>query len=246
MPAATAKGRRTVAATVRASPNPPACKNGAETDTRPGAGAAVFNPPSLMRWNLDKRYLIDLAERGISLPETRVVAGDLAMVQAAIARMGSGPIVVKPSIGQSGHGVDIVDQTTVLAAVARAGGRPLILQRYVPEVRECGEVSCVFFDGQFAHAFLKRPAPGEYRVNSQYHGQVEAIDLPAGIVAQAAAVVQVLPEVPLYARVDGVLRDQEFLLMELELIEPGLGLNLATGAAARFADATLRRLHQLV
>jgi hypothetical protein len=47
---------------------------------------------------------------------------------------------------------------------------------------------------------------------------------------------------PLYARVDGVLRDGRFLLMEVEVNEPGLGLHLAPGAAERFATTLLARL----
>jgi hypothetical protein len=51
------------------------------------------------------------------------------------------------------------------------------------------------------------------------------------------------PESLLYARVDGVIVDSRLMLMELELIEPGLYLNLpgAEGAAERFADAVVRR-----
>lgn len=51
-----------------------------------------------------------------------------------------------------------------------------------------------------------------------------------------------LAETPLYARVDGVLRGRQFILMELELIEPGLALHFDPHAADRFADAALRRL----
>ena len=40
-----------------------------------------------------------------------------------------------------------------------------------------------------------------------------------------------------YARVDGVERDGEFLLLELELVEPHLGLGYGEGSVRRFADA---------
>jgi hypothetical protein len=48
--------------------------------------------------------------------------------------------------------------------------------------------------------------------------------------------------VPLYARVDGIMRGDEFLLMELELIEPNLFLELRDGSAGILANAILRRL----
>ncbi|WP_255192539.1 hypothetical protein [Natronobeatus ordinarius] len=43
------------------------------------------------------------------------------------------------------------------------------------------------------------------------------------------------PERPCYARVDGLERGGAFELMELELIEPYLGL-VRSGAVERFAD----------
>jgi hypothetical protein len=56
------------------------------------------------------------------------------------------------------------------------------------------------------------------------------------------AVLALLPRRPLYARIDGVLRAGRVLLMEVEIHEPGLGLDLAPGAGARFAEAVLARL----
>ena len=52
----------------------------------------------------------------------------------------------------------------------------------------------------------------------------------------------VLPETPLYARVDGIARGGAFLLMELELIEPNLFFEYGPGSADRFASALARRL----
>jgi hypothetical protein len=56
------------------------------------------------------------------------------------------------------------------------------------------------------------------------------------------AVLSLIPRPAVYARVDGVVRDGQFILMELEVNEPGLGLDLAPQSADRFADALLRRL----
>ncbi len=46
----------------------------------------------------------------------------------------------------------------------------------------------------------------------------------------------------LYARVDGILAIDEFLLMELELIEPSLFMGFSTGAAERFANSIIKIL----
>jgi hypothetical protein len=56
------------------------------------------------------------------------------------------------------------------------------------------------------------------------------------------AVVAQLAEPWLYARVDGLLVDGVFMLMELEVIEPSLFLGLAPEAADRLATACEDRI----
>jgi hypothetical protein len=59
------------------------------------------------------------------------------------------------------------------------------------------------------------------------------------MVGTARKIIAALDESPDYARVDGILCGDEFVLMELELIEPFLFLELGS-AADRFAEAILR------
>src|SRR5262249_45788198 len=99
-----------------------------------------------------------------------------------------------------------------------------------------------FFDGAFSHGLRRVPAPGEFRINSRYGGRMEAARLPDGVVEQMIRVLALLPAPALYARVDGVANDTGFMLMEVEVNEPGLGMDLVPGAADRFADALLARL----
>jgi hypothetical protein len=79
-------------------------------------------------------------------------------------------------------------------------------------------------------------------VNSQFGGRMEATALDAPTVDAMARIVTHLPHPSLYARIDGVSRGGHFLLMEVEVNEPGLGLHLAPGACDRFAAALLSRL----
>ena len=48
-----------------------------------------------------------------------------------------------------------------------------------------------------------------------------------------------LPQRPLYARIDGILDGPDFVLLEAEVNEPGLFLDLDPQAAMRFAAASL-------
>jgi len=207
----------------------------------------VWNSPELVRWNLDKRYLLDLEQWGVRVPATAVVLahGSAATVAAAMDAWGWERAVVKPAWGASGHQVERVERGALESGAWQvetgADARPLLVQEYLPEVAAEGEVALVFFGGEFSHAVRKRPAEGEFRVNSQYGGKNEVFTPSASLVAEAERVISVLPEAPLYARVDGVERDGELVVLEVEVNEPGLWLPLAPGAAERFAAATMAR-----
>jgi len=204
--------------------------------------ALLLNQPRLVLWNLDKRYLLDLAEHGVATPTTHVVENDPTAVSAVMDRYGWDAAVVKPAVGASGHDVRLVTGDVRSRAGALPEAPRLLVQEYLPEVRSEGELSCVYFEGVHSHAFTRRPRAGEFRVNSQYAGTIERARPPAAAVTAAETVLHRLPELPLYARVDGVMRDGAFVLMELELNEPGLCLDLDPAAAGRFAAATVGRL----
>jgi glutathione synthase/RimK-type ligase-like ATP-grasp enzyme len=206
----------------------------------------VFNAPALVRWNLDKAYLIELAARGVSIPASELVDAGAEMVAGALARMSLTEAVIKPTVGASGAGVERVTRGREAEAFARlrAATRSsrLLVQELIPEVGG-GEIAAVFFGRTFSHGLRRVPAAGEFRVNSQYGGRIEAVTLDDATIEAMRHVLAGLPSEPLYARIDGVRRGDRFLLMEVEVNEPGLGLHLAPGAADRFAAALVARLH---
>ena len=207
----------------------------------------VWNSVSLVQWNADKRYLLDLAERGVSTIETVVVprGGSVDVAKVAAAR-GWNRFVAKPAVSASGHDTHLVSlplEATVRETIERVASRgDLLVQPFLDEVPAHGEYSLIFIDGVFSHAAIKRAADGEFRVQTDHGGTVAPTAASPSLVEQAERVLAALPEVPLYARVDGVARGDELLLMELELIEPNLFFELAPGSAERFASALARRL----
>jgi glutathione synthase/RimK-type ligase-like ATP-grasp enzyme len=205
----------------------------------------TFNGPALIRWNLSKRYLLDLAARGARVPRSRESAAEPTAVAAALAALALRDAVIKPLIGASGFGVERVRAGDEAGALARArAGKPtdrVLVQEYLPGI-SAGEAAGVFFGGRFSHALRRVPAPGEFRINSQYGGRMEAATLHDEVVAQMRGVLALLPDAPVYVRIDGVVSKRDFVTMEVEVNEPGLGLDLVPGAAERFADALLAAL----
>jgi glutathione synthase/RimK-type ligase-like ATP-grasp enzyme len=216
-------------------------------DSLDAAGRRVWNPTPMVRWNSNKRYLADLAGRGVATVPTRIIERGSSTSVADVAReAGWTRFVVKPAVSASAYEthaltlpLSAADEPAIERLVAQGD---VLVQPFLHEVTTDGELSLLFFDGAFSHAAIKRTRPGDFRVQSEHGGTVAPIDLAPAIVAAASKSLDALDEVPLYARVDGVGDDQSFRVMELELIEPNVFLGAAEGSAERFARAIVRRL----
>jgi glutathione synthase/RimK-type ligase-like ATP-grasp enzyme len=201
----------------------------------------LFNPIGVVRWNLRKDYVGKLAEAGVRVPGTHIVAREAAAVERVFVETGWLRAVVKPLSGASGHSVELLVRDAVAAALPRLVGEDLLVQEFLPEIAE-GELSLVYFDGVFSHAIRKRPPAGEFRANSRFGATWSAETPPAAVTEQGEAALCCLPERPLYARVDGVVRDGALIVIEVEVLEPALFLDFEPSSAERFAEATLNRL----
>jgi hypothetical protein len=116
----------------------------------------------------------------------------------------------------------------------------VLVQQFQPEIVSEGEWSVCFFGGEFSHAVLKRPREGDFRTQPELGGSRRQMIPPPVVLAGSAAVLAQAEASTLYARVDGIVSDGAFRLMELELIEPSLYFDGDGAAAGRFADAALR------
>lgn len=210
------------------------------------ASALPFaNPLSILRWNTDKAYLLDLAGRGVAIVPTLLSdALDASVLEMARSEFGTERLVVKPSISGGADGTYRLDVNDPVPS--DVGGRRMLIQPLMESVSTVGEYSLFFFDGVFSHAIVKRPAAGDFRVQEQFGGREEATPAPEGAMALAASSLTAMSSMPLYARVDMVAGPAgRFLLMELELIEPALFLGHAADGGELFADSILRRLRTI-
>ncbi len=202
----------------------------------------LWNPATAVLANLDKRYLRDLAAAGAAIvPIDYIERGASQSLRTLLERRHWTRAVVKPAVSASAYGTwrtSLVtadaDQTKFDEDIAR---RSLLVQPFADEIVESGEWSIVFFDGEYSHAVLKKPASGDFRVQEELGGHAEPRDPPLAIVEQARQLLSHAAGPLLYARVDGIERDGRFLLMELEINEPFLYLGSSSTAADRFADA---------
>ena len=213
------------------------------------AGVRFWNPPDLVRWNLTKRYLLDLEQRGVTVVPTVVLDEPASRhLPALLAERGWQEVVVKPLIGASGHDATLVraEDVHAIAAAVDEGRirRPALVQPFVRAIATRGEWSMIFIEGEMTHAVLKRPATGDFRVQSSYGGTLARAVPSRAMLGVAQHALAALPAAPLYARVDCVEAETGLLVMEVELHEPGLYFGAAPEAAPLFADAIARRLQE--
>jgi glutathione synthase/RimK-type ligase-like ATP-grasp enzyme len=206
-------------------------------DALEARSAPVANPVPLLRWNGDKAYLEELANRGIaSVPSLTVSELDKPHLEAARAHFACETLVVKPLVSASAFGTFRLGPGEPVPEAVR--GRRMLVQPWLEKITESGEWSLMFFDGEFSHAVSKVPLTGEFRVQPEYGGTIRRCDPPDGAIALGEAALAAAPTPSTYARVDIVEGNGGALqVIELELIEPALFLDRAPEAAPHFAEA---------
>ena len=207
------------------------------------SAAILVNPLELVRWNLEKTYLRELAARGASIvPTLWRDSFDASELPAWFARFGADSIVVKPVVGANAAHTYVIDRTAAAAFVRQLEAvfatRPFCVQPFVDRIRVDGEYSLFFFGAEYSHAIRKQPRAGDFRTQEQYGARIEPHTATAGMIETAQRVVAMLDPQPVYARIDFVRdSDDHCLLMEVELIEPSLYFRSDADAAGRFAAA---------
>ncbi len=210
------------------------------------AASTLRNPASLIAWNSDKSYLRELAERGLRIvPTVWVDRDDGADLKEVLAGEGWSEAVVKPVIdlgARNLHRVRIDERSPALDQALQRSPKAMV-QPFFPSVEEQGELSLIYIAGALTHAVRKRPAPGDFRVQSIWGGSVERTEPESAEIELAEGALAQLDEPPLYARVDLVAGpDGAPCLIELELIEPNLYLTEHPPAAQSLAEAALLRI----
>lgn len=202
----------------------------------------LLNPWSLVRWNVHKGYLLELATRKVpTVPTLLARRGRPLPVAALAAAAGWSEVVVKPAVSAGAHRTaryasDDPEAQAHLDALVADGDA--LLQPYLTSVEGYGERSFLVIDGELTHGVRRPQALAEGVGLDRTMMRVDPTDEERERVHQALAA---LPVGPLYARVD-LVPDLEGrpVVMEVEVIEPRLFLQECPEAVERLAEATLR------
>ena len=210
----------------------------------------MINPYSIVRWNMDKHYLRDLANRGINVPPTIYTEqGDERSLGEIAQGTGWSDMILKPCISGTArhtfrlHPGNISSHESVFNDLIAA--ESMMLQEFQNQVIDRGEVAFVLFDGKYSHAMLKKAKEGDFRVQDDFGGTVDKYAASEDEIKFAENVVSTCDPVPVYARVDAIWDNNNNLCVsELELIEPELWFRFHPEAAELFADALVNHAGQ--
>jgi glutathione synthase/RimK-type ligase-like ATP-grasp enzyme len=207
----------------------------------------VWNLPELVRWNADKRYLLDLEGAGVRIvPTLWAIRGEKFSLVECRDRYGFQDMVIKPSRGAATHDVLLIHSDDDSLAHGQAHlnrllrGHDALVQPYLDSVMGYGERALVFIQDSFSHAVKKKPFDSVLAVRASTTPVVEATPDEVALVREALSLA---PAPSLYARVD-LLRDSNGMacVSEVELIEPGLYFGSHPQSVITFADVLQHKL----
>lgn len=207
------------------------------------SGATLINGLKTVGWNIDKRYLRELADRGVEIvPTVWGEAGQLSEPDSLFQKLSCEELVIKRVVGAGAQDAFRLRRDAVASVwptvCSTYADKDWMAQAFIDSVLEKGELSLFYFNGHLSHAIRKQPKAGDYRVQEEYGGRLTCVEPGPAMRAAADAALAAIDDELLYARVDLVEgEDGTPLLMELELIEPALYFRLHPEAPMNFARA---------
>ena len=211
------------------------------------SSAQLHNSLSIVEWNISKNYLKELQNQGINIvPTWWCDAFSHTKLQTRLKHFDTSETVIKPLVSaNSDHTYRLTsekleEQAEYLSTVFAE--REFMAQPFLTGIVEEGEYSLFYFAGHYSHSILKQPAKNDFRVQEEHGGQLSSIQPCKEMLTTARHCLAALPEDVLYARIDLVRHQNEFAVMEIELIEPSLYFNMDAESPQRFVDAFIEML----
>lgn len=215
------------------------------------SSAHLENNISILKWNMNKRYLYDLEKMGVRIVNTlwqKSFNQDNA--EKYFDYLNVNEIIIKPNISACAENTFRLDKdnfTMELNSLQSVfANRDFMVQPFMNSITEEGEYSLLFFNGKYSHTNLKKPKANDFRVQAEHGGMFTNVKPDEKLLNCATDIINKINPTPLYGRVDLVrTKDDDFALMELELIEPSLYLQIDEEAPNRFAKAFDDRMKSL-
>ena len=204
--------------------------------------ANLYNSLDSVKWNINKRYLLELERENISIIPTRLYNSfDFDIVSQLFSFFNENKLIIKPCVSANADDTFILEQSKMenLKSVLENtfSQKDFLVQPFIKNIKSEGEYSLIYFGNRLSHVVLKTPKNGDFRVQEEHGGILKTINKPEGqLIDFGNKVIRTIPYQCLYSRVDVVRSGSNYLLMEVELIEPSLYFNMDPKSSQMFAE----------
>ena len=133
------------------------------------SSAHLDNPLEVVRWNINKKYLRDLSDKGVLIiPTLWRDEIDAKELDSFLNELNTDELVIKPCISAGAFDTYRLTQEKALSLsdelVSKFKNRDVMIQPFVESVVSEGEFSIFYFDDQYSHTILKTPKENDFRV----------------------------------------------------------------------------------
>jgi glutathione synthase/RimK-type ligase-like ATP-grasp enzyme len=216
----------------------------------------LWNSSRVMKWNHHKRYIMELQEKGIPVPETILIHQNTGKpFKKILDEIPWADFVLKPCIGAGSCGLkrfqkDSHDLETHYLNLNRYGFQieypglgsldftpcDTLVQPYLPEVIDNGEASLIYYGGKFSHSVIKKVKQGDYRAHPDWGAEVLLYDPTVEEIEVGHRVLDAVGHPVHFARLDMIPSDNGPYVIEIELIDPMMFFNHQPETADNYAD----------
>lgn len=193
----------------------------------------LLNSPEVVNWNFHKGYLKELEAKGVAITPTHLFTypGKIEIPN----EWQQEKFIIKPAISAGAYKTMIVTRKELESKSLEAEMYPAdwMLQPFLTEIKD-GEISLHYFHKNFSHGIIKVPKAGDFRVQEEHGGDIRPYHPDESLIKQGKDLLDKIPHDLLYARVDLVPYQGQYVLMELELIEPSLYFRTSSQSVKNF------------
>ncbi len=207
----------------------------------------VLNPVRIIRKNLHKYYLRELPSFDVPIIDTVFVdkSSDISL-QSLITDKNWDKFIIKPAVSAGAYKTHLINNYSEDGSEgifrALVLNYDLLIQKYIPEIKTDGEWSTIFFNRDYHYTVNKIPKHGDFRVQTLFDGTYTVCNPPDNVLDVSKRAAELFLDECLYVRVDGVRSNGQFLIMEIEMIEPDIYLDYHPEGIPIFAKSISKRL----
>lgn len=198
-------------------------------DTLTKNNIIILNSISIMKNNYYKEKQFELLDKyDIPHIKTVFIPKNTKDIISLVKENIEGEMIIKPSISASGKNTYLLNSNSKRKNIISLNDvnlkfeeinktTSLMLQPFIKEIDD-GEISLIYIDGKFSHAIKRFPS-----VFNENKGITYFADVPKNLLALGNRILEIKEyQGSLYERIDVVKKDNEYIVMELELVEPAL------------------------